>query len=69
MATKSIGKISKKALAEGKVKPSKSTPPHFAAAKKAKADRTEKALRGNRAKVTAKVPAKKPAAKKARKAA
>lgn len=48
MATKSIGKISKKALAEGKVQPSTRTPPHFAAAKKAKADRVEAGLRKNR---------------------
>jgi hypothetical protein len=49
MATKSIGAVSKTALAKGKVQPAKKTPPHFAQAKKAKADRTEAGLRRNRA--------------------
>lgn len=49
MATKSIGRVSKAALAEGKIKPAKSTPKHFATAKKAKADRAEAGLRRNRA--------------------
>jgi hypothetical protein len=47
--TKSIGRVSKTALAEGKIKPSKSTPKHFAQAKRAKADRVEAGLRRNRA--------------------
>jgi hypothetical protein len=49
MATKSIGAVSKKALGLGKVQPIKKTPPHFASAKQAKADRVEAGLRRNRA--------------------
>jgi hypothetical protein len=43
-----VGKVSKKALAEGKIKPSKSAPPHFTKAKAKKADRQEAGLRRNR---------------------
>lgn len=48
MATKSIGRVSKAALAEGKIKSAKATPPHFAKAKAKKADRQEAGLRRNR---------------------
>ncbi len=48
MTTKTIGRVSKEALAKGKIKPARSEPAHFAKAKRLKADRTEARLRRHR---------------------
>lgn len=51
MPSKSIGKVSAKALAKGKVKPVDKTPAPLAKGKHAKAARIEKGLKANRARV------------------
>lgn len=50
MSTKSIGKVSKKALAQNKIKPVQKSSVSQKIGAKAKADRTEKGLRANREK-------------------